>query len=147
MTVINELSKTAIEDFETAISLVGFNAMDKYQEIASGSAIYPGSGTPLGLWYCITKLNGEAGEAAEHIGKAFRDDKLLFKTGSGLFGCDELTPERREFLLKEAGDCLWYLGAICRELGTTLSAVALMNLRKLYDRQQRNKLSGSGDNR
>lgn len=167
MTAINELDKASIEEFETAISLIAFNSFDRYQEIASGSAIYPGSGTPLGLVYCALKLNGEAGELAEHMGKALRDDNLLGE----FLDAEEASPfpveviravgarkvysypsyemksERRELLLKEIGDCLWYLAALCRELNTTLSAVALLNLRKLYDRQQRNKLSGSGDNR
>jgi NTP pyrophosphatase (non-canonical NTP hydrolase) len=146
MTVINKLNKINIDAFAIAASRE--NALDEYQSVASGSAIYPGHGSVMGLWYCITKLNGEAGEAAEHIGKAFRDDGLTVPIGSGN-GVEfiELTPERRDLIIKEVGDCLWYLSAICRELGITMSAAALRNLEKLYDRQQRNALSGSGDNR
>ena len=140
--MINSLDSVAIESFRAD--------MDEYQIIASGSAIYPGRGTPLGLAYCALKLNGEAGELAEHVGKAMRDDNLmepqLDETSLALRD-NKLTPERRELILKEIGDCLWYLSALCRELGTTLSVVALMNLRKLYSRQQRNALQGGGDER
>ena len=54
--------------------------LDAYQAAATKTAIYPGQGTPLGLAYCALKLNGEAGEFAEHVGKAMRDDALR---GSG----------------------------------------------------------------
>jgi NTP pyrophosphatase (non-canonical NTP hydrolase) len=113
-------------------------SLDGYQAIACGTAIYPGQLTPVGLAYVALKMNGEAGEFAEHVGKAMRDDDLL---ALGLI------PERRELLIKEIGDVLWYLSAACNELGTTLSTAANINLRKLADRKARGTLQGSGDNR
>lgn len=142
MTAINKLNLSEIENFAE------FPQMDKYQNVASGSAIYPGRGTFLGLNYCALKLNGEAGELAEHVGKAMRDDGLISAIGFGPgFEFGDLTPERRELIIKEVGDCLWYLSAISRELEMNLSEIAAINLRKLYDRQERNALQGSGDNR
>lgn len=145
MTAINKLNLAEIENFAQ------FPDMNKYQRVASGSAIYPGQGTPLGLIYCALKLNGEAGELAEHVGKAMRDDGLLngmyMDHGTVQDGGLGLTDDRRELIIKEIGDCLWYLGAICRELEITFSDAAVTNLQKLYDRQQRNALQGSGDNR
>lgn len=146
MNAINKLNADEIEIFDNARILDYGGSLDHYQEIASGSAIYPGQGTPLGLAYCALKLNGEAGELAEHVGKAMRDDRFTVVI-EGSVSFEPLTPKRRELIMKEIGDCLWYLGALCRELGTTLSFVALMNLRKLYDRQQRDALRGSGDER
>lgn len=127
------------------------NSLDEYMEIAGQSAIYPGAGTPLGLAYVALKLNGEAGEFAEHVGKAMRDDGL----GNGLYYDDgevqnagtELTQNRRASLIKEIGDVLWYCQAACRELGITMSQAALINLAKLCDRGERNQLQGSGDER
>jgi NTP pyrophosphatase (non-canonical NTP hydrolase) len=130
---INKLNAKGIADFKV------YGDMDIYQEVSSGSAIYPGIGTNLGLIYCALKLNGEAGELAEHVGKAMRDDNLM------IYG--ELTKERRELIIKELGDCLWYIAAISRELKLSLVEVAETNLDKLLDRQQRNALQGSGDNR
>ena len=131
--------------------------MNDYQHLASRTAIYPGKGTAFGLWYCLTKLNGEAGEAAEHVGKAFRDDGLIEFVGKQenhdagrtetVIVINELTPERRASLAKELGDDLWYIAAAARELGFTLTEIASMNLEKLADRSERNALQGSGDNR
>lgn len=123
-------------------------ALDEYQRLATRSAIYPGQGTPLGLAYVALKMNGEAGEFAEHVGKAMRDDDLM-NNSDGVFTVDyaELKPERRELLIKEIGDVLWYLSAACNELGISLSDAAATNLRKLADRSERGKLQGSGDER
>lgn len=150
---INRLDKADVLELEHELETFGTININRYQDVASGTAIYPGQGTVVGLWYCITKLNGEAGEAAEHIGKAFRDDEVLIMCPSQLPGAypafipGQLTPARREYLLKEAGDCLWYLGAICRELGTTIGHIAVLNLKKLYARQEASTLQGSGDDR
>lgn len=142
---INVLDKDAIHEFALRVSN---SDMTQYQEISSGSAFYPGRGTPLGLIYCALKLNGEAGELAEHVGKAMRDDKLFEGVGTGdAFVGLELTEERRALIIKEVGDCIWYLAAICRELHIDFHQAATINLYKLLDRQERNKLQGSGDNR
>lgn len=117
---------------------VHVTTLNDYQKISSQTAIYPGQGAPLGLAYVALKMNGEAGEFAEHVGKAMRDEGLM----DGV-----LDPFRRELLIKEIGDVLWYLGAAGRELGITLEEAANANIRKLQDRQRRNTLQGSGDER
>lgn len=157
---MNKIDKTAIEMFKiTCNPQLGEprSSLDFYQEIATRSAVYPGQGTALGLMYCSLKLNGEAGELAEHVGKAMRDDDLILqKQGhddhwKGRVHVDlsksELTPERKALIIKEVGDNLWYLSAICNELGIKLSDAAIGNLTKLSDRQDRGVLRGSGDER
>lgn len=119
--------------------------LDEYQATATGTAIYPGQGTALGLIYCALKMNGEAGEFAEHVGKAMRDDD--FGQSAGAFHHVNLTPERRAKLLLECGDVLWYVASAARELGYTLNEVAHANVNKLLDRQERGTLQGSGDHR
>jgi len=143
----------------TELDINAFSAygnMNNYQTIATRSAIYPGQGTPLGLAYVALKMNGEAGEFAEHVGKAMRDDGLIpvifADTRVGVtsevgYLDANLTNERRELLIKEVGDVLWYLSAACNELGISLSEAATMNLKKLADRTERNVLRGSGDER
>jgi NTP pyrophosphatase (non-canonical NTP hydrolase) len=111
---------------------------DIYQIAAVDTAIYPGKGTPLGLMYVALKMNGEAGEFAEHVGKAIRDDD---------FGPSGLTESRRQLLIKEIGDVLWYIAAAATELGIDLDTVAQQNIAKLADRKTRGVLGGSGDNR
>lgn len=156
MAAINTITREDVEQFAfLAKHSVEFDAMYRYQEIATGTAIYPGQGTPLGLAYVALKLNGEAGEFAEHVGKAMRDD------GFGQTQVDTdyngqpmsfphdipLTNERRDLIIKEIGDVLWYISAACNELGISLSEAATINLEKLCDRAERNALRGSGDNR
>jgi NTP pyrophosphatase (non-canonical NTP hydrolase) len=48
---------------------------------------------------------------------------------------------------KELGDVLWYISALARDLDIDLDTIAQMNLQKLKDRQERNQIQGSGDNR
>lgn len=146
---INQIDPTLQAAFEDKCKSFG-NALNLYQRLATRSANYPGKGTPLGLIYVGLKLNGEAGELAEHVGKAMRDDGYCrpVNEGEDIVGfLDGLTPERRELIIKEVGDNLWYLSAICNELDITLSEAAITNIRKLADRQARDKLQGSGDER
>jgi len=156
MTAINKITREDLATFASAGE--GDNLLDLYQHIAGKSAIYPGQGTPLGLAYCGLKVNGEAGELAEHIGKAMRDDNLInvvtlkpepggFMNSKNIVKFNELTPERRALIIKEIGDNLWYLARICAEVGITFSDAAYSNLEKLCDRTERDALRGSGDER
>ena len=153
MTVINRITEEDIEFFER-------NAMiDSYQHIAQKSAVYPGRGTFFGLSYCAHKLAGEAGEFNDHLGKSMRDDGIMdAKMDFTSYEEDtpihcyyvvvkSLTPERKDYLIHEIGDCLWYLSALCNELGISLFTAALMNLKKLKSRTDREMLQGSGDKR
>lgn len=114
-------------------------SLNDYQAQTADTAVYPGKGTPLGLIYCGLKMAGEAGEVAEKIGKALRDDNFI--------EAGELTSERRKALKGELGDVLWYVSSAARELGYELGDVAQSNLDKLADRKARGTLQGSGDNR
>lgn len=154
-TNINKITEEDLNNFDHLKRFPqddGGNLMDFYQHLATKSAIYPGQRSALGLAYVALKLNGEAGEFAEHVGKAMRDDglmdaQLINRDGSGGTKMSVLTEERRISIIKEIGDVLWYLSAACNELSITLSDAALTNLEKLHDRANRNALRGSGDNR
>jgi NTP pyrophosphatase (non-canonical NTP hydrolase) len=134
--------------------------LNDYQKGAIGTAIYPGKGEALGLSYVALKMNGEAGEFAEHLGKAIRDDAfgqpIKRPTDRPLLGVtvevptgeiQGLTPERHQLLAKELGDVLWYVAAAAEELGLKLGDIAQANLDKLASRKARGVLGGSGDNR
>ncbi|NCV03716.1 MAG: hypothetical protein EBV46_04600, partial [Burkholderiaceae bacterium] len=49
--------------------------------------------------------------------------------------------------IDELGDVLWYCAMIADELNITLGYAAERNISKLEDRQNRNVIGGSGDNR
>jgi NTP pyrophosphatase (non-canonical NTP hydrolase) len=111
--------------------------MIKYQDSIDSFAVYPGKGThSIGaVLYCTLGLCGEAGEFAEKVKKALRDDHGV------------ITAHRREEIIAELGDVLWYLAQLHNELQLSLASTAQCNLDKLLDRKERGKLSGSGDNR
>lgn len=159
---INKITREDVRDFRNEMfNWPTQNALNTFQRIATKSAVYPGQGSPLGLAYVALKLNGEAGEFAEHVGKAMRDDEYgpsarphNRQSSSGIkrwteYGMrsEELHGLRRELIIKEIGDVLWYLSAACNELGISLSDAATANLEKLCDRTERDALRGSGDER
>ena len=90
------------------------------------------------LFYLALGISGEAGEVADHVKKSIRDDGT---TGSNI------SPKRRELILKELGDTMWYMNKMARVLGSSLDEVAKMNIDKLKSRLSRDKLHGSGDDR
>lgn len=105
----------------------------EYQKLSRRTAKYPEKG--LNFVYPTLGLVGEAGEVAEKIKKVLRDKDGLI---------DKMTKEE---IKKELGDVLWYVAQIATELGLSLNKVAESNLKKLFDRLERNKISGNGDNR
>jgi len=118
----------------------------EYQEKASTTAmylekfklIYENLPEPvikyLGLSYTSNGL-GEVGEIQGKIKKILRDQG------------GNVTEENKEDLKKELGDVLWYVAAMCSELGLSMDDVAKTNIDKLFSRKERNVLTGSGDNR
>ena len=107
--------------------------LSDYQQRSRATAVYPGAGHNLA--YPALGLCGEAGEAAEKVKKAMRDDGGV------------LTDERRAALAAELGDVLWYVAQLATEAGLDLDEIADDNLAKLLSRKERNVLQGSGDAR
>ena len=105
----------------------------EYQTKSRRTARYPSIGHPV--IYPTLGLTNEAGEVAGKIKKIFRDK-------NGVIG-----EEERAALKGELGDVLWYLAQVCTELNLSLDEVAEHNIAKLYDRMERGKISGDGDNR
>ena len=103
-----------------------------YQHFSRRTASYP---RQAWLTYPALGLAGEAGEVAEHAKKTIRDDG------------GEVSDERRAAIAKELGDVLWYVAQLASELGLELEDIARENLEKLFSRQRRGVLWGSGDER
>jgi NTP pyrophosphatase (non-canonical NTP hydrolase) len=106
--------------------------LSEYQRESRRTAEYP---REAWLAYPALGLAGEAGEVAEHAKKAIRDD------------AGKVSDERRAAMSKELGDVLWYVAQLASELGIELEDIAAQNLEKLFSRQARGVLSGSGDDR
>lgn len=106
---------------------------EEYQKKSRVTAKYPNADE--NYIYPTLGLAGEAGEVAEKIKKVIRD-----KGG-------KIDDETCEAIKKELGGVLWYVAQLATELKIPLEEVATGNLTKLYDRMERGKLSGNGDNR
>lgn len=123
---------------------------NEYQAETAKTAIYPGKGSPIGLFYTALGL-GEAGEVQGKIKKVLRDDapsEELDPVGFLEFLYEgSITDERREQIKGELGDVLWYASQMASEAGLSLDEVAAANLSKLASRADRGVLKGSGDNR
>jgi NTP pyrophosphatase (non-canonical NTP hydrolase) len=106
--------------------------LSDYQRESRRTAEYP---REAWLAYPALGLAGEAGEVAEHAKKAIRDD------------AGKVSDERRVAMSRELGDVLWYVAQLASELDLNLDEIAAQNLEKLFSRQARGVLSGSGDDR
>lgn len=114
--------------------------VNEYQEAALTTAVYP---EQFRVIYPALGMNGEAGEVADKVKKVIRDTAFLTDAdGAIVFHYD-----KRIELAKEIGDVLWYCATLANDIGLKLDDVAQMNIDKLKSRQERGKLSGSGDNR
>ncbi|MFO0096149.1 MAG: nucleoside triphosphate pyrophosphohydrolase family protein [Gemmatimonadaceae bacterium] len=91
--------------------------LDEYQELAARTLGRDRTHEQQ-LANAALGLTGEAGEVAEVI------TKHLFHA----------TPLDQEALVKELGDCLWYLGAFATVLGLSLDDIAQRNIDKLRRR-------------
>jgi NTP pyrophosphatase (non-canonical NTP hydrolase) len=91
--------------------------LDEYQELAART-IGQDRTHEQQLANAALGLTGEAGEVAEHI------KKHLFHS----------YPVNRDAIVKELGDCLWYIAAMGTTLGVTLDEIGSMNIEKLRRR-------------
>ena len=105
----------------------------EYQTKSRKTAGYPAIGHPV--IYPALGLVNEAGEVAGKIKKIFRDNE------------GQIRDETREALKAELGDVLWYIAQVATELYLSLDDIAEHNIAKLYDRLERGKIRGDGDNR
>lgn len=103
--------------------------MNEYQRRASLTAVYP---KEKAFEYLATGLSAEAGEISSIVSKWIRGDRAAI-------------PNLK--MQRELGDLLWFVSEMSKMIGTNLSMVAEVNLKKLEDRQKRHVLKGDGDDR
>lgn len=142
---INERIKndSGVKPVKTRIQRYKHMKLDEYQIETSVTAVYPklpqvsrpNSRSVGPLLYPALGLSSEAGELAGVVKKIVRDDECV------------ITDESYAKLVKELGDCMWYVATIARELNIDLSQVAEINLNKLQSRKSRDQIQGSGDDR
>ena len=104
----------------------------KYGEFAKTTKQYP---TNLNIVYPTIGLSGEVGEVCEKIKKVYRDKDGIF------------TSDTVDDIIKELGDCMWYIHAIADDLDRSIDDACKSNYEKLTSRLERNAIKGNGDNR
>lgn len=111
--------------------------LNEYQKKALETANYHQEGDTHydDVSYCVLGLTGEAGEVANKMKKAHRDDRNI------------ITEERAKSIALELGDVLWYVAVGAKELGYTMEEIAQMNYDKLCSHKERGKIGGDGDYR
>jgi NTP pyrophosphatase (non-canonical NTP hydrolase) len=107
---------------------------ETYQQKARDTADYNSVGG-IGWVYPVMGLAGESGEVSEKFKKVLRDHGGM------------INQELRMAIIKELGDCLWYIANIAWELGIDLKTVAEINIDKLAHRKQAGTIHGEGDAR
>ncbi len=107
---------------------------DTFQAGTAWTAQYPTEFMPDSV-YLALGLAGESGELCENCKKLYRDDN------------GNLTDERRDKILKEAGDVIFYLSALMLSVGIKMSDVAKYNQNKLLQRLKNGKIKGDGNDR
>ena len=107
-----------------------YQAFDEYQNWTDTTEVY--SGNQGSYFYPILGLVSEVGELAALLKREIRGDN---------------EKHFREKMVKELGDCLWYLARVAKEEEISLSEVVAGNIKKLDSRKERNILKGSGDDR
>ncbi len=83
----------------------------------------------------VMGVAGEAGELVEKWKKA-----VAYRQGA--FNDQEFEDFKKEF-----ADIIWYVAVLADSLGLSLDELMQQNIAKLADRQKRDVIRGSGDNR
>lgn len=114
--------------------------LNEYQQRALETAVYSDE---FKVIYPALGLAGESGEVADKVKKVLRDTVVVRDSR----GTIQVPSDKREQIAKELGDVCWYVATLAWDLGYSLEEIAEMNYAKLKSRQERGRISGSGDNR
>ena len=108
--------------------------MNNYQERAMSTCL-PSCENEV---YMLNGLTAEVGEINDKVAKWVRkgiarigNNRLVFNTSDEA----EVEAYRRE-LIKEVGDCLWFIAGLSMVLGESLENVGQINLDKLANRKK-----------
>lgn len=136
------------KDYEGALEGVPIT-FDTYQEGTSFTS-QPPPEMPKDV-YCALGLAGECGELAEvvlavalssQVGKLIEHTKKRWRNDKGV-----LTDERKEKIIAEAGDVLWYYSSLLLSYDIKMSDVAKYNQLKLVSRKKNGTIKADGSNR
>lgn len=113
--------------------------INEYQCWTDSTAVYPEATcrSEKELNYLIQGFTGESGELANLFKKWLRDETVTLLP---YFALSRLPNDKKDQLIKELGDALWYMARIARVLGYSMTEVAQLNHDKLEERKAANQL-------
>lgn len=124
-----------------------FSAYQEWQ-ILNNPGLYPFKGH--NMVFPAMGMAGEAGELLDKIKKHWRNESArtagaFERNQEAAMSAASLKPEQRQAIIEEMGDVLWYIHAMCQELGSSLEEVAFVNMEKCKGRLKRGTTLGEGD--
>lgn len=99
--------------------------------------------------YMLNGLTAEVGEINDKVAKWVRKGICRIDNNYIVFNTSDIAVRNAYIveLIKEIGDCAWFLAGLSKMLGVDFGNVCQGNLDKLADRQIRGVIDGNGDNR
>ena len=104
-----------------------YDSLVYYSQFVETTAIFP---KEKAIEYLGMGIASEVGELLGHFKKYIRDGKW-----------------DQQNIKKELGDILWYWASICNAINVDARTILDINMEKLRDRQRRDVIGGSGDDR
>lgn len=106
----------------------------------------------IGVMTTALQKAAEAGEVAGKFAKSLRDDPFWQKKLNSDIGdigriLDSIPDERRNQILHELSDDIYYISEMCNHFGISILDLMEINVHKLMKRANANTLQGSGDDR
>lgn len=127
------------------------DACARYQVFTRATRVEQNPDGLIGVMTTALQKAAEAGEVAGKFAKSLRDDPFwqltVSQSGHHNRVLDSIPDERRNQILHELSDDIYYISEMCNHFGISILDLMEINVHKLMKRANANTLQGSGDNR
>lgn len=141
---IDSLARCAIEALQGEYD----DACARYQEFTRATRVEQHPDGLRGVMTTALQKAAEAGEVAGKFAKSLRDDAIFWdEVNPQASVCNHLPDERRNQILHELSDDIYYISEMCNHFGISLLDLMEINVHKLRARVMKGTIQGQGDNR
>lgn len=141
---IDSLARCAIE----ALQGEYVDACARYQEFTRSTRVEKYPDGFLGVMTTALQKAAETGEVAGKFAKSLRDDSIFWGAIDPQASvCFHLPDERRNQILHELSDDIYYISEMCNHFGISILDLMEINVHKLRARVMKGTIQGQGDNR
>ena len=120
---------------------------DAYQNFTRATRVEQHPDGLLAVMHTALQKAAEAGEVAGKFAKSLRDDVVWQHVDKEVNVCLQLPDERRNQILHELSDDIYYISEMCNHFGISILDLMEINVHKLMKRVNAGTIQGSGDNR